>query len=225
MPKDYYVVLGIPRSESPEGVRRAFRDLARQHHPDRAGPSGTPAFRELVEAYRVLSDPGRRRAHDASLEPSAGRATRPDAGRAPAPARWDHRFDPRSLLSQPSALRPSADALVDRILRNFLAHDLEKAEHAEPLFCDVRLSPSEALRGGILPVRMPIAAPCPACHGAAHRAGFPCGTCDADGRVPGEIVVPVEIPPGVRTGAVLETSLAHWGIRNLWLRARIRVAE
>jgi HSP20 family molecular chaperone IbpA len=43
------------------GIRAAFRDLARKHHPDIAGPRGAPAFREAVEAYRALSDPEARR--------------------------------------------------------------------------------------------------------------------------------------------------------------------
>jgi DnaJ-class molecular chaperone len=65
--KDYYLLLGISRGESSSGIRKAFRDLARRHHPDHAGPAGTPMFRDVVEAYRVLSDPQRRREYDAEL--------------------------------------------------------------------------------------------------------------------------------------------------------------
>src|SRR5512134_1910345 len=65
--KDHYFILGISKTESPGGVRSAFRDLARPHHPDHAGPGGAARFREVVEAYRVLADPERRREYDASL--------------------------------------------------------------------------------------------------------------------------------------------------------------
>jgi len=51
-PNDDYLVLGVPRDESAQGIRSAFRDLARRRHPDRAGPSGTPAFTPTGRALR-----------------------------------------------------------------------------------------------------------------------------------------------------------------------------
>lgn len=67
MKRDYYVVLGIPRSESASGIRAAFRDLALRYHPDRAGSAGTPFFRQIIEAYKVLSDPASRASYDRGL--------------------------------------------------------------------------------------------------------------------------------------------------------------
>lgn len=65
----YYEVLGIPFDADEDAIRTAFRRLARQYHPD-AGEGASPeSFRELVEAYQTLSDPGRRRAYDLSLRP------------------------------------------------------------------------------------------------------------------------------------------------------------
>ncbi len=219
--KDYYVVLGISRGESPRGIRKAFRDLVREYHPDRAGPEGTPLFRDVVEAYRVLSDPSRRRAYDASLRerdpdhlgPRSG--VRPVAREAPLGA--------RDLFHARSQILPSANALLDRILRNFMGRVTAKGEHAEPLLCDIALDEDEARRGGVLPIRIPIIIPCAICHGRGSVADFPCRSCDADGEARSEIVVPLEVPPGVRSGTVLETPLDPWGVRNLWLRARIGV--
>jgi hypothetical protein len=217
--KDYYAVLGVPRNESPEGIRAAFHDLALRHHPDRAGPQGTPAFRDVLEAYRVLSDPVQRRRHDATLGGPAR------TGRPPVPPVAPDRADltARGLFDAPSSLRPSAEALLDRILRNFLDPGLGKAEHPEPLFCDVALSPAEALRGGVLPIRIPVLGPCPACHGTGRVGAYLCGACDARGDLRDEVVVPLDIPPRVRPGAILETPLDDLGIGNLWLRARIGV--
>jgi len=222
--KDYYLVLGVPRNESERGIRSAFRDLARRHHPDRAGPAGTPAFRDVVEAYRVLSDRDARRAHDAGL-----RAL--EHGVAPGPLRRRVRRPPpvaeplasRGLFDSPAAVRPSAEALLDHILRNFEPSGMRKGELAEPLLCDVALSRSEAARGGILPVRIPIRMPCPICHGVGRRDGFACRACDARGAARSEVVVPLEIPPRVRPGTVLETTLEPWGIGNVRLHARIGV--
>ena len=56
MMKNYYLILGVPRDEQdPRGIRDAYRQLAKQYHPERAGPEGATAFRDVVEAYEVLS--------------------------------------------------------------------------------------------------------------------------------------------------------------------------
>ena len=56
--EDYYQVLGISRNASTPELRRAYRRLARQHHPDRnPEPDGPERFRALAEAYAVLNDP------------------------------------------------------------------------------------------------------------------------------------------------------------------------
>lgn len=218
--KDHYLVLGIPRSESPQGVRRAFHDLVREHHPDLAGPEATPMFRDVVEAYRVLSDPERRRRYDARL----GGASSLDRG---APVRVRRRrgasFAPVDLIPRERSVRPSTGDLLERLFRNFTGHPLGKGEGPEPLLCDVALDASEARRGGSLPVRIPVLAPCPLCHGGGTLSGRACRACDGLGRTPTELVVPIGIPPGVRSGTTLDVGLERWGVRNLWLRVRIRV--
>jgi len=61
--EDYYAVLGLPSSTTPEEVKRAYRDLARQHHPDVSG-GDAETFRRVQEAYEVLHDPVLRQAYD-----------------------------------------------------------------------------------------------------------------------------------------------------------------
>src|ERR1041385_2791945 len=65
--KTYYMILGVSRGETSGGIRAAYRDRARQLHPDVAGEGATRAFQELNEAYGVLSDPSRRRAYNAQI--------------------------------------------------------------------------------------------------------------------------------------------------------------
>jgi molecular chaperone DnaJ len=63
--QDYYDVLGIPRNASPDDIKKAFRRLAMQYHPDRNQDGGAEArFKEVNEAYEVLSDPDRRAMYD-----------------------------------------------------------------------------------------------------------------------------------------------------------------
>src|SRR5690348_12356643 len=69
--KTYYKMLGISNTESPGGIRAAYRDLAKRLHPDVAGPGATQAFRDVNEAYAVLSDPELRRDYNDRLKRTA----------------------------------------------------------------------------------------------------------------------------------------------------------
>ncbi len=139
--KDYYLILGVPRTETADGIRRAFRRLAKDSHPDRTGSERTAPFRDVVEAYGVLSDPERRRRHDEDLERSAAPRPRPAAAPGGTRPGWP---EPEPLIPEPRSgpgpeplgaprsgaaawsLRPapirlrsrtSADALLARLLR------------------------------------------------------------------------------------------------------------
>src|SRR5688572_19468671 len=107
--RTYYMILGVSHTESPSGIRAAYRDRARRLHPDVAGDGATSAFQELTEAYGVLSDPERRLAYNASLEAAPPR-------------------EPAPLFAHPETIRPSAEALYERWLRNFTGISIPKAE-------------------------------------------------------------------------------------------------
>jgi molecular chaperone DnaJ len=114
VPKDYYLILGVSRSESPSGIRARYRDLVRTLHPDVAGARSTSAFQEIAEAYEILADPAARRHHNAELARREGRRPVERIGSLAA-----RRREPVSLLAEPQAVRPSFEALVERLFRNF----------------------------------------------------------------------------------------------------------
>jgi molecular chaperone DnaJ len=65
--KDYYLILGVPRTASSSAIKRAFRKLVKQYHPDAGPGSSTETFRDLQAAYETLTDADRRRRYDESL--------------------------------------------------------------------------------------------------------------------------------------------------------------
>lgn len=63
--KDYYHILGISKNATPDEIKQAYRRLAQKHHPDKGGGQESEAkFKEINEAYQVLSDPQKRAAYD-----------------------------------------------------------------------------------------------------------------------------------------------------------------
>jgi len=64
MAKDYYEILGVKKDATTEDIKRAYRKLAHQHHPDKSDTDGGAKFKEINEAYQVLSDEKKRAQYD-----------------------------------------------------------------------------------------------------------------------------------------------------------------
>jgi molecular chaperone DnaJ len=218
--KNYYLILGVARTESPAGIRARYRDLVRALHPDVAGAQSAGAFREITEAYEVLADPVTRRRHNSEL--AAWEGPPPAAPAAPPVAPW--RAAPVSLLAEPEAVRPSFEALAERLFRNFTGVGVPKAERPEGLTFEVILTPEEALHGVEVPLGVPGVRRCPDCGGAGRVWLFPCMSCGEEGVIATERVLRIPIPPGVRSGSVIEVPLEGFGIRNLYLRLYVGIA-
>src|SRR5215212_358188 len=86
MQRTYYEILGVPATATADDIRRRFRELARQHHPDvqRDKDAGHRAFVQISEAYHVLSDAGRRADYDLRLRDQARRQQIPPGSSRPA---------------------------------------------------------------------------------------------------------------------------------------------
>lgn len=229
--RTYYAILGVPRDETPNGIRAAYRDRAKQLHPDHAGGGESRGFRELRHAYEVLSDERRRASYDAELEVGERAAPRTDPTRAPAPVEPLLRDRPRPepLIPEPAhvlrdfqTVRPSVDALADRILHSFL-DPLPKAERLEALTVRIEITPEQAATGVVVPLALPVFRPCPACGGTGSDWMFPCVACRQEGVVEEERVVRIRVPPRVRHGAVIELPLDDLGIRDLYLRLQVAI--
>jgi DnaJ-class molecular chaperone len=220
--KNYYVVLGVPRGESAAGIRAAYHELARRMHLDITGSAGTNRFQQIDEAYEVLSDSGRRRAHDREFGELEHGMEIPVHRQ---PLRWPIAPEPISLFGRPEQTRPSFDAFRERYFRNFTGWNVPKAEHAESLTLDVALSPAEAFYGCTVPVGVPVFGACPACGGRGQVFPFRCMECAASGLVEEQRTLRVRVPPRVRSGTVLEAPLDMFGIGNLYLRVQVSISD
>ena len=196
--RNYYVVLGVASTESGEGIRTAYRALAKQLHPDHIGPGDAAPFRELTEAYDVLRDPLRRSQYDESLRAQ----------------RRERRISMRRDLAEAS---PSEEAMFSRFARNFNGVGVPKSERVEELGVEVAISQEEAERGTCVHLEVPIFGRCGACRGRG------CTACGGQGITEGERPVTIDVPPMTGRGTTFVMPLTGLGIHNFYLRVRVRV--
>lgn len=223
--RTYYMVLGVTRNEGPQGIRAAYRELARKLHPDVAGVQATPAFQEISEAYGVLSDPDRRRQYNHSLVEEERRPIPISVSARERPPAEPLVPERRSILHDAETLRPSFDALFDHFFRNFSEIGVPKSGRLEGLNFELVLSPDEALRGGVVPVGVPVFERCGHCGGSGRDWIGTCAACDGQGWLESERIVRIQIPPMTPSGAVFEVPLRGLGIHNLYLRLHVFVGE
>jgi molecular chaperone DnaJ len=168
--KDYYQVLGVPKNATAPEIKKAYRKLAQQHHPD-ANPDNPKAeerFKEISAAYDVIGDPDKRTQYDQVREMAAsgfgqggagGFGGFPGGGRV----RFEDLGDLGDLFG---GLFGGAGGRVRA----------EPARGAD-LEADVTVSFEEALDGTTVPVTVTGPAPCETCHGSGAAPGTSATTC------------------------------------------------
>src|SRR3989442_1834790 len=153
----YYDSLGVKEGASAEEVKKAYRKLARKYHPD-ANPGDQGAeerFKQIQEAYSVLSDPEKRKQYDAGGMFGSG----------------GFRFDP-------SAFRTNVGSFGD-ILSDFFGRTSggDPRQRGRDLETEVRLSFAQAINGTEIYVSVPIDVSCPTCGGTGAKPGTSPKTC------------------------------------------------
>ena len=204
---DYYDVLGVPDTASTDDIIRAYRRLAREHHPDRNPAGGSKRFEQIADAYDVIGDADRRRRYDAQRRggPRGGFAIpvhQGPAGNAPGPAGSGTGPGPPLLLrvSFKEAVLGTITAVElaeDRPCGNCTGTGLVQPDPGGCPDCDG--SGSVTRQSGQIPVRHI----CNRCGGRGRLAPRACTTCGATGTVPGTRSVKVRVPPGVTDGSKL----------------------
>lgn len=177
MPKDYYEILGVPRNATKEEIKRAYRRLVLQYHPDRnKSPEAEEKFKEISEAYAVLIDDEKRRLYDMYGHAGvSGAYAKEDLFRGHE-ADFDEIF--RDLGFGDFA------SIFERFFRDFgIGFGFGRETHRTIL--DLELSLREAYTGTRRTIQIPSEVLCDECNGTgAERGGLrTCNVCNGRGQV------------------------------------------
>ncbi len=203
-PRDYYQVLGIARTASADDIKKAYRRLARQVHPDlHSGAKKAEMekkFKELNEAQEVLSDPEKRKKYDqygAQWEQAeAYEKARQQAGaRAYAGADTSGSFGGEGFSDVFENLFGGRGGAP----RGF-------ASHGEDLETEAELTLREVLTGVTKRLNLMEPVPCATCHGKRTIRGRQCQACLGSGSVLESKTIEVKIPAGVQDGTRMRLS-------------------
>ncbi|HEV2036379.1 MAG TPA: molecular chaperone DnaJ [Candidatus Dormibacteraeota bacterium] len=228
--RDYYEVLGVGRQASPDDLKKAFRKIAMDSHPDRKPDDAAAAarFKEASEAYTVLSDPGRRRSYDmfghAAVEAGGGSAV--DFSDMPFADIFNTFFGGGAGVRSRQSSNRGDDLRYDMTItfdEAFVGVDKQidvprlatcercSGNGAEP-GTGVETCPGCRGSGQIRRQGQSIfgtvvtAATCPTCGGAGRLLKSPCTQCRGQGRIERARRLAVRIPAGVDTGSQIRIS-------------------
>jgi curved DNA-binding protein len=242
--KDYYEVLGVPRSASDADIKKAFRKLAREYHPDVAKnkKQAEEKFKEINEAYEVLGDPAKRKKYDElGSNWNAGADFRPPPG-------WENfgrTYTSRGNRGEEFEFQFGGTGFSDFFEQLFgsmggrrapgqgfgraggLSPDDLAAEKGRDIEGDIMVTLEEAMRGSVRSVSVRRPVPCEHCGGTGQRARHVCNVCGGSGQVEKAETYQVKIPAGVTEGQRLripgrgESGTSGGTAGDLYLRVRL----
>ena len=221
---DYYQILGVSREATPEEIKRAYRKLARELHPD-VNPDQEERFKDVTAAYEVLSDPQKRQMHDLGGDPFSSGGFNSAAGFGFGDI-VDAFFGGGGGRGPRSRVRRGQDALIRMqvtleeaafgVLREFAVDTAVvcstctgtgAANNSQPVDCTMChgrgevSSVQKSFLGQVMTSRQ-----CPQCNGFGNVISHPCAECSGDGRVRTRRNLSINIPPGVESGTRIQLS-------------------
>lgn len=231
MATDYYELLGVSRTAAPDELKRAYRRLARELHPDtNDDPTAEDRFKEIGLAYEVLSDPERRRRYDQVGPEGAARGTGGDpfaggglgdvfdaffggggggpfGGRARGPAGPPAGADMElavQITFEEAVFGVAEEVSLRAPVRCATCDGSGAKPGTSPVTCTECDGAGQVrrLRQSILG-QMVTSGPCPRCGGAGQTVADPCTDCRGEGRRTEERTYTVDIPAGIDQGNTL----------------------
>ncbi len=217
---EYYEALGVSREASGEEIKKAYRQLALKWHPDKnpGDKNAERMFKEVAEAFEVLSDPEKRALYDRyGHQGLRSRGSQPGFASADdILSHFSELFEGFFGSSRRSGPRGGSDlrAELQLTLEEIATGTMKTLELRRQVKCEEcsgsgsrgksKASTCATCKGygqvesvqGFFSIRRT----CPRCHGEGTLISDPCSRCRGDGRHPGRVEIPVEVPAGVREG-------------------------
>lgn len=214
MVRDLYNVLGVPRTASPDEIKRAYRALAQRWHPDKNpdDPEAARRFKDLSEAYRTLSDPDRRARYDrlGPLYTEDGRPPSPeDIGEVMGTV-WGNLFGRRDDKRPGEDLRYTLALTLEEVSAG-VERTITVARQVRCRTCagegstPTERRPCQTCGGnGKSKTNRLFRTQCYHCEGRGYTVSAPCTGCGGEGRTGTEDQIAVRVPQGVATGQKLK---------------------
>jgi curved DNA-binding protein len=240
--KDYYEILGVPRTASDVEIKKAFRKLAREFHPDVAKnkKQAEEKFKDINEAYEVLGDSTKRKKYDELGENwSSGSEFRPPPGwesytskggfpgRGPQGQEYEFHFGGTGFSDFFEQLFGSRGGAAGAGFgRGGGIREDDLAERGRDIEGDIMVTLEEAMRGSVRSVSVRHGVVCEHCGGTGQRARHVCNVCGGTGQVAKTNTYQVKIPAGVTNGQRLrvagrgEAGQGGGAAGDLYLRVR-----
>jgi molecular chaperone DnaJ len=232
MRRDYYEVLGVARNANEQEIKKAYRKLAMEHHPDRStAPDAEERFKEASEAYEVLSDPKKRQVYDhagfdglrnqgfsgfhgAGVEDIFssfgdifgdlfGFGGRAGGGRRGAAQRGSDIQYNLTVDFKEAVFGCKKELELDLLRTCEPCHGHGGQAGEQPVRCNTCKGRGQVVHGQGLFL---VSTPCPECRGQGSRHAHPCTECRGEGRVSKRRTVTVNLPAGFDDGMRLRFS-------------------
>ena len=181
--KDYYKVLGVPKTATADEIKKSYRKLARKYHPDanKGDASAEERFKEVSEAHSVLSDPKQRKEYDDARSMFGGGFRTPGAGGA-----GNFPFDLSDLFGTDTTTggRGRVGDLFGGMFGGRTTQQARPRRGAD-VETEATLSFNDAIDGTTVSLRLTGEGACPTCHGTGAKSGTVprvCPTCQGTGQ-------------------------------------------
>src|SRR6516225_9794420 len=186
--KDYYKTLGVPKTATAAEIKKAYRELARKYHPDanRGDAKAEERFKEITEAYNVLSDAKQRKEYDEARSMFGGFRVPGGAGRGGAGAGGFGGFDLGDIFGNAGESGEKLGDVLGGIFRNRTGTGAPgRARRGADVETETTLSFGDSIDGATVSLRLTGEGPCPVCHGTGAKAGTVpkvCPDCQGTGQ-------------------------------------------
>ena len=214
MPKDYYVILGVSREANLNQIKRAYRKVAKQSHPDLSHTPSEDEFIEIREAYETLANEEKRRKYDADLIQN-----RVPVNITQYPETVIKR---RSAFDEMDQFNSALDDFFEGFVPGFFAKERFRSPKKD-LYYEIILTPREAREGGLFPLTVPVIEPCPRCMKSGIWEDFFCPVCFGNGRIQSEREFSISIPANVRHGIQQRISLEDIGLMDSFINITVMI--